>query len=95
MALARIKKDTMIVVLSGADKGKTGKVLSVDVAKQRVLVEGVNRRRKTLRRTPANPQGGLDEVECPIHVSNVMEQSEYERRQSRKGQAPAESKDSK
>src|SRR5580700_1497024 len=69
----RIKKDDMVKVISGRDKGKTGKVLDVDREKGRVLVEGVS---LVKRHTRPNPQrqikGGIAERESSISISNVM-----------------------
>jgi large subunit ribosomal protein L24 len=69
----RIKKDDMVKVIAGRDKGKTGKVLDVDREKGKVLVEGVS---LIKRHTRPNPQrqikGGIAERESPINVSNVM-----------------------
>ena len=67
-----IKKGDSVIVLTGKDKGKKGKVLRVDVAKESVIVEGVNV--ATKHKKPKNQQdiGGLVKVENPIHVSNVM-----------------------
>ncbi len=78
MARMRIRKDDMVRVISGKDRGKTGRVLRVDPAKRRVWVEGVNIQKKHLRpRTLRDVQrqqevGGILEREGPIHVSNVM-----------------------
>ena len=66
-----IRRDDEVVVISGSCKGETGKVLAVDRRRQRVLVEGVNVRRVTIKRSQARPQGGLTDKECPIHISNV------------------------
>ena len=90
MARLRLKKNDTVVVISGAEKDKRGKVLSVDRRKDRVIVEGLNQRKKTMRRSPDNPQGGISEVECSIHASNVMLEEEYERRQSRRGEPAVE-----
>ena len=69
----KIKKDDMVKVISGRDKGKTGKVLDVDREKGRVLVEGVS---LVKRHTRPNPQrqikGGIAERESAIAISNVM-----------------------
>ncbi len=59
------------MVLTGRDRGRTGKVLRVLVKEDRVLVEGVNVHKKHLRRTQQNQQGGIIEKEMPIHISNV------------------------
>ncbi len=80
MARAHVKKNDTVVVISGAGKGKRGKILSTDRAKSRVVVEGVNVRKKTVRRSQTNPQGGIIEVACPIHISNVMLGEKYDTR---------------
>ena len=67
----RIKKEDTVIVISGEHKGKFGKVKSVDLKKQRVVVEGVNMGNSTLRKTQNNPQGGLISRERSIHISNV------------------------
>jgi len=71
MALAKIKKNDRVVVLTGKDKGKTGEVLSVNPTEQRVVVSGINMVSKHTRASQANPQGGIIRKEAPIHVSNV------------------------
>ena len=68
----RIKKDDQVMVIAGKDKGKTGKVLNVFVEQQRLRVENINLVKKTQRPTQQNPQGGMVDIEVPIHVSNVM-----------------------
>ena len=67
----RIKKGDTVYVNAGNDKGKTGKVLSVDPAKQRVIVEGVNMVSKHTKPNAKQPQGGIIKQEAPIHVSNL------------------------
>ncbi len=71
MAKLHIKKGDTVIVLSGEDKGKTGKVLKVLVEKQRALVEGVNIVTKSSKPSAKNPQGGFVKVEAPIHISNL------------------------
>lgn len=68
----RIKKNDIVTVIAGNDKGKTGRVLEVNSEKMRILVEGVNVRTKATRPSQANPQGGLIHKEMPIHYSNVQ-----------------------
>lgn len=68
----RIKKGDTVVVLSGKDKGKKGKVLQVLPKAERVIVEGVNMIKKHQKPTPQMQQAGIIEREAPIHVSNVM-----------------------
>ena len=67
----RIKKGDTVYVNAGNDKGKTGKVLSVDLAKQRVIVEGVNMVSKHTKPNAKQPQGGIIKQEAPVHVSNL------------------------
>jgi len=67
----RIKKGDTVYVNAGNDKGKTGKVLSVDIAKQRVIVEGVNMVSKHTKPNAKQPQGGIIKQEAPVHVSNL------------------------
>jgi len=68
----KIKKDDEVVVISGRDKGETGKVIFVDKAKGRVIVERVNLRKKTQRATQKQQKGGIIEIEAAIDASNVM-----------------------
>ena len=67
-----IKTGDTVVVISGKDKGKKGKVLEVITSKDKVLVEGVNVATKHQKPNQKNPQGGIIHIEQPIHVSNVM-----------------------
>lgn len=67
-----IRRDDVVKVLSGDDKGKTGKVLSVDLEKRRAIVEGLNMVTKHVKPTASNPQGGIQKKEAPIHISNLM-----------------------
>ena len=62
----------MVVVIAGADKGKTGRVLRVLADKDRVVVEGIGRVWKHVRPSRRNPQGGRIQKDAPIHLSNVM-----------------------
>ena len=71
MTKLHIKKGDTVIVLSGEDKGKTGKVLQVIVDKQRAIVEGVNIVTKSSKPSAKNPQGGFVKVEAPIHISNL------------------------
>ena len=67
-----IKKDDKVMVLSGKDKGAVGKVLHVVPKNDKVVVEGVNMIKKSLKPSQANPDGGIVEKEAPIDASNVM-----------------------
>ena len=68
----RIRRDDEVVVISGKDRGKTGRILRVDPKKNRVYVEGLNIVKRHQRATGAEAAGGVIEKEGPIHVSNVM-----------------------
>lgn len=73
MPKAHVKKDDMVLIVAGKDKDKKGKVLSVEPAKGKVLVDGVNVVKKHTRpRPPKVPQGGILEKAMPIDLSNVM-----------------------
>src|SRR5699024_5713809 len=72
--MAKIKKDDLVQVLSGKDRGKQSKVLRVPPAEQRVVLEGVNRVTKHVRASQGadgSTQGGLVEQEAALHLSNV------------------------
>ena len=71
MAAAKIKKGDRVVVLSGKDKGKTGTVTLAMPKDGKVVVEGVNIATRHKKPTQANPQGGLEKTEAPLHVSKV------------------------
>ncbi|MDX1683693.1 MAG: 50S ribosomal protein L24 [Saprospiraceae bacterium] len=67
----KLKKGDKVVVITGADKGKSGSVLEVIAEKNRIVVDGVNVRKKHTKPTNDNP-GGINEITAPIHASNVM-----------------------
>jgi len=67
-----VKKDDNVIVITGKDKGKKGRVIAAYPRENRVLVENVNMIKRHTRPNQANPQGGIIEREAPIHVSNVM-----------------------
>ena len=71
MSKLHIKKGDIVYVNAGEDKGKTGRVLKVDVAKQRAIVEGVNIVSKHTKPNVRNPQGGIEKIEAPVHISNL------------------------
>ncbi len=68
----KIRKNDNIIVIAGNAKGSTGKVLKVFPKKNRVIVEGVNLRKRHTKPNQTNPQGGIIEMEAPIEASNVM-----------------------
>ncbi|MFC5528026.1 50S ribosomal protein L24 [Cohnella yongneupensis] len=67
-----VKKDDNVIVITGKDKGKKGRIIAAYPRENRVLVEGVNMVKRHTRPNPTNQQGGIIEREAPIHVSNVM-----------------------
>ena len=68
----KIRKNDMVMIIAGNDRGKTGKVLKVFPKKYRVIVEGINLRKRHTKPNQKNPQGGILEKEAAIHASNVM-----------------------
>ena len=71
MGAAKIKKGDNVVVRSGKDKGRTGTVLAVMPKDAKVLVGGVNIAARHRKPSQANPQGGIDRREAPMHISKV------------------------
>jgi large subunit ribosomal protein L24 len=69
---ARLRKGDLVVVISGKDKGKQGKIARLLKDDDKVVVEGVNLVKRHQRPTPRNPQGGIVEREQPIFASKVM-----------------------
>lgn len=67
-----LKAGDEVVVISGKEKGKRGKILHIDRANDRVYVEGVNKIKRFMRPSQENPQGGQIEIEAPMHLSNVL-----------------------
>ena len=71
MAKLHIKKGDTVYVNAGDDKGKTGRVLEVQVKKNRAIVEGTNIVSKSTKPTAKYPQGGIVKLEAPVHISNL------------------------
>ena len=70
--MAKIKKNDTVKILVGKDRGKSGKVLSVFPKGGRAIVQGLNLVKKHARRTKEDQQGGIIQMESPIHISNLM-----------------------
>ena len=66
-----IRKNDIVQVITGTEKGNKGKVLSVDTGADRILIEGINKRWKHLRRSQQHPHGARIQKEASIHISNV------------------------
>ena len=84
-----IKKNDVVVVISGAHKGKSGKILEIRSAKNRAVVEGVAMIKRHEKKSEKNPQGAITEREGSIHVSNLMLQSRYDTSKRARKDAPA------
>ncbi len=69
--MQKLKLNDEVVVLAGKDKGKKGKVKSINSKKNTVIVEGVNLVKKAIRPTQENPSGGFSDIEKGLHASNV------------------------
>jgi len=68
----RVKKGDTAIVLSGKNKGKSGRVLSILPSKQRVIIEGLNMVKRHMKPSKRYKQGGIIEKEAPMHIANVM-----------------------
>jgi large subunit ribosomal protein L24 len=70
--MRKIQKGDRVIVVTGDDRGKEGRVLKADPVSGKAIVEGVNFVKRHQRKTQKNPQGGIVEKEAPIHQSNLM-----------------------
>jgi len=84
MHKSHVKRGDEVVVLSGTERGKRGKILAVLRDKQRVIVEGVKMIKKHQRKNQQYPQGTIVEREGSLHLSNVMLASAYDARKARR-----------
>jgi large subunit ribosomal protein L24 len=82
-----VRKNDEVVVLSGTQQGKRGKVLEVLRHRGRVIVEGVNMIKKAQRKSQTQPEGGIIEREGALHISKVMLAADYDARKSATGTA--------
>ena len=69
---ATIRREDTVMVISGKDKGRTGRVITVDWKRERLLIEGVNMVTRHTKANAANQKGGLIKIEAPVHYSNVQ-----------------------
>jgi large subunit ribosomal protein L24 len=86
MANAHVKKGDQVVVIAGSELGKRGKILSVNLKKQRVLIEGIKMIKRHTRKSQNQPQSSIVEREGTIHISNVTLAAKFD---ERKGATPA------
>jgi large subunit ribosomal protein L24 len=68
----KLKVNDNVVVMNGVDRGRRGKLLFVDKKKGRVVIEGINKKKKHVRGNQENPKGGVVTIEFPLHISNVL-----------------------
>jgi large subunit ribosomal protein L24 len=87
MAAFHVKKGDEVVVISGADKGKRGKIIAVNSKTDRVIVEGAHMIKKHMRKSQQHPQGAIIEREGTIHISNVMKADKFDGRAAKRGAA--------
>ena len=83
-----VKKGDVVVILTGTERGKRGRVLQILPAKSRVIIEGAQMIKRHTKKSQAHPQGAIVEREGSIHLSNVMLADKYDARRTAK--APAE-----
>ena len=89
MNRCHIKKNDEVVVIAGSDKGKRGRVISVNPKKQRVIVEGARMIKRHMRKSQQYPQGQIIQREGTVHISNVMEAADFDARAAKHPAAAA------
>jgi large subunit ribosomal protein L24 len=87
-----VKKNDEVVVRSGSNKGKRGRIIAVLAKKERVIVEGVAMIKRHTRKSQEHPQGAIVEREGSVHISNVMSAEEFDARAEKRGGGTAEVK---
>lgn len=85
MAKRHVKKGDEVVVISGTERGKRGKIISVLTGKNRVIVEGVKMIKKHTKKNQQNPEGAIITREGTVHISNVMLAEKFDARASKRG----------
>jgi large subunit ribosomal protein L24 len=68
----KLRKEDLVQVITGKDKGKQGKILKIDHDKDRVIVAGINMAKKAMKKKSQTDRGGIAEIEAALHISNVM-----------------------
>ena len=82
-----VKKDDVVVVIAGTERGKRGKVIRVITGKERAIVEGVKMIKKHQRKSQQHPQGTIIEREGSVHISNLMLADKFDARAAKRGAA--------
>ena len=91
MRKSHVKQGDVVVVISGTEKGKRGRILEVLRNRDRVIVEGAKIIKRHTRKSQTHPQGAIIEREGSIHISNVMLAERYDARAAKKPESPAAS----
>ena len=91
MGNTHVRKGDEIVVISGVEKGKRGKVISVSKARDRVIVEGLKLIKRHVRKGPQHPEGAIVDREGTIHISNVVKADQHDARVAKRTGAAAKS----
>ncbi|MEN6296628.1 MAG: 50S ribosomal protein L24 [Rectinema sp.] len=68
----KLRKEDLVQVVAGKDRGKQGKILRIDHEKSRVIVSGINMVKKAMKKKSQTDRGGIVEIEAPVHISNLM-----------------------
>ncbi|HEY0551209.1 MAG TPA: 50S ribosomal protein L24 [Verrucomicrobiae bacterium] len=84
-----VKKGDEVVVISGSEKGKRGKVIEVNRGSQRVIVEGTHMIKRHVKKNQANPNGAIVEREGSVHISNLMKAERFDASTRRSKAEPA------
>jgi large subunit ribosomal protein L24 len=84
--MAHVKKNDEVVVISGTERGKRGKILEVLPKNKRVIIEGIKMIKKHSKRSQEHPEGRIVEREGTIHISNVMRAEDFDARAAKRGQ---------
>lgn len=82
-----VKKGDDVVVIAGTEKGKRGKIIEMQRAKLRAIVEGIKMIKRHTRKNQANPQGAIIEREGTVHISNLMVASRFDARVAKRSNA--------
>ena len=89
MPKRHVKKGDEVVVITGAERGKRGKIIEVLTKNNRVIVEGLKMIKRHTRKNQNNPNGAIVEREGTIHISNVMKADIFDARAGKRGATPA------
>ncbi len=87
MSKTHVKKGEEVVVISGAERGKRGKVISVTSSGERVILEGIKMIKRHTRKSQQHPQGAIIQREGTVHISNVMAVANFDARAAKRGTA--------